>query len=426
MEVWDLWLLEGGKHIYSLVFVRIFNCLQMIWVLETLSQYPARCFSTESALETLEAQNHPNSSWMNWRTHSKSFNTRNKNKTVKRFWNMFWTCSIICTMNFSVTLEHLSTTLELPHAFTVSNLIGLHAREPRQTPLILVCIAVELRNKELRNTSRLSAGNPVKSTFTEQKSLRITTTGTWKKPDISPSAFVVSILGWGFCLEKGHPCLDQTIGIFKASIRKKIIKPQAPLRLEQSSCTNKLFRNSCTPWCLNISWRFTKKKKTNCFRKLFSPVNMFTFQPLPVCNRSLGSTEVWGTHRRCNVALVQTKSWITTKVATETENQLMVKSITFNYILVINHQCALYITLLIRNVICYQYHFNDRGYHNEQPPKFSETVPSCPRNPPQPMSSFCLSSPWRSWMNSTAGWIIRYALHPTYCWWKESCTTNDL
>lgn len=106
MEVWDLWLLEGGKHKYSLVFVRIFNCLQMIWGVETLSQYPARFFSTESALETLEAQNHPNSSWMNWRTHSKSFNTRNKNKTVKRFWNMFWTCSIICTM-ISVSLWNI-------------------------------------------------------------------------------------------------------------------------------------------------------------------------------------------------------------------------------------------------------------------------------------------------------------------------------
>lgn len=99
-EVWKYGICGCWReeNVYiSLVFpVRIFNCLQMMWVLETLSQYPARFLSTESALETLEAQNRPNSSWMNWRTHSKSFNTRNK--TVKRFWNVFWTCSIICTM----------------------------------------------------------------------------------------------------------------------------------------------------------------------------------------------------------------------------------------------------------------------------------------------------------------------------------------
>lgn len=77
-----------------------------------------------------------------------------------------------------------------------------------------------------------------------------------------------------FLPRKGSPSSGPNIGI---------IKPQAPQRLEQSSCTNKLFRNSCTPWRLN---KVTiHKKKTNCFRKLFSPVNMFTFQPLPICNR---------------------------------------------------------------------------------------------------------------------------------------------
>ncbi len=237
---WDLWLLEVGKHRSWVVLCfggwrAYFHCLQMIWVLETISQYPARS-KLNLYFKLL----------------------RHKTTQTAREWIGELIRRVLCQgqkQNCEAILEHvldilisvslwnIFQTLWNCPTFTVSSLVGLHPREPRmQAPLILVCIAVELRNEEIWNTSRKkNAGNLEKST-----------TGIQKKTDICPDwrAFLFSLLR--FLSRKGSPLSGPNIGIIKASTNfgpksvPKLSKTLRLIRLEQSSCTNNRFRYSCT------------------------------------------------------------------------------------------------------------------------------------------------------------------------------------